>query len=122
MAIAIYAEGTEREQDIMAQTITTADGTEIYVDGKHKHGGATYAIRTNNKRVALGVLAKMPKLYIEKYGKDRSYMVNDWTTKWIDGVEPVSVFIFPTRAKAVLKLISIGEASILAATSELVAA
>lgn len=53
---------------------------------KDKYGRTVRHLSTEPFRTKV-VIVRMPKGYIERYGKAQSYLVNDWQhPAWIDGV------------------------------------
>lgn len=58
----------------------------------------------------LGIVCRLPKVYIETYGKARSYLVNDWTAPRPAGVDLETAGIVtyhPTLAAAKAHLIAV---------------
>jgi hypothetical protein len=55
---------------------TTAK-TAYLIKGRDDYGRTIHWIETGCCRV--GVIARLPKVAIERYGKDRSYLVNDYS-------------------------------------------
>ncbi len=52
---------------------------------KDKYGRSTHDLYYRGR--VLGVVVRLPKAYIAKYGKGRSYLANDWTMQVPAGVD-----------------------------------
>jgi hypothetical protein len=93
-----------RGMEIVSATTAPEAPAPMWIKVRDQYGRTCHDLRNAAYR-QVGTVVRMPKVYIDQYGADRSYLVNDWTSP--DRSEAACITYHRTLAAAKAHLASV---------------